>query len=108
MVKRTEQEMLPTCILVLPFEVSVLVAGGICLLSEMAGSSPANSNKRLPLLLCFCIPVGRRIMRIIDESGVLREQRKRSLLAKFPVFFFFWLIDEIPAQCRNNATEVCS
>ena len=48
-------------------------------------------------------------MRIIDESGVLRERGKRSLLAKFPVFLgFFWLIDEIPAQCRNNATEVCS
>jgi hypothetical protein len=27
-------------------------------------------------------------MRIIDESGVLRERGKRSLLAKFPVFFF--------------------
>jgi hypothetical protein len=49
-------------------------------------------------------------MRIIDESGILRERGKRSHLAKFPVFFFFffWLIDEIPAQCRNNATEVCS
>jgi hypothetical protein len=45
-------------------------------------------------------------MRIIDESGVLRERGKRSLWRSS--LFFFWLIDEIPAQCRNNATEVCS
>jgi hypothetical protein len=90
MVKRTEQETLTTCILVLPFEDSVLVVGGICLLSEMAGSSPANSNKRLPLLLFFCVPVGRRRIRIVEESGVLRERGERSLLAKFPLFLMIF------------------
>lgn len=86
MVKRTEQEMLTTCILVLPFEDSVLVVGGICLLSEMASSSPANSKQKIAPLTIFCVPVGRRRMRIIEESGVLRERGERSILAKFPFF----------------------
>jgi hypothetical protein len=44
----------------------------------------------LPLLLFFCVPVGRRRIRIVEESGVLRERVERSLLAKFSLFLMIF------------------